>query len=101
MKQKIRLVTRVSLIMVVLSVAASGCTFGVVTKEDPAAVKLGMEKAEVVKLLGKPHSMSASNNVEVLRYNIAHSKAMPIAGGWEEYAFQFVDGKLASYGTTK
>jgi hypothetical protein len=85
----------------VLLAIASGCTFGVVTKKDPSSVKVGMDRDEVVKSLGKPIATSASNNVEVLRYNVSHSKALPIVAGWEEYTFRFVDGKLVSYGSSK
>lgn len=59
-----------------------------------------MEKAEVLKLMGKPQSMSVSNNIETLCHNVSHSKAMPIAAGWEEYTFRFVNSKLVSYGST-
>ena len=57
-----------------------------------------MTKAEVIEKVGKPQSSSASGNEEVLRYNFAHSKVLPIAAGWEEYHLRFVDGKLVSYG---
>ena len=77
----------------------TGCTFGVVTKNDPSNVKMGMSRDQVIQLMGKPLSLTATNNTEILRYNVSHSKAMPIAAGWQEYSFHFEDGKLISYGT--
>lgn len=78
-----------------------GCTFGVVTKSRPTNIQLGMTKAEVIAIMGKPQEMSANDNEEVLRYSVANNKAMPIAAGWRDYTFRFEGGKLKSYGTTE
>lgn len=78
-----------------------GCTLGLVTKSKPTEIALGMTPAEVMAQMGTPLSVSASGNEQVLKYNVAHSRAMPILAGWESYTFRFIDGKLVSFGSEK
>jgi hypothetical protein len=88
-------------LLTALLLLCSGCTFGVVSKGKPSEIKLGMTTTEVVERMGKPLNISASGNEEVYRYNVAHSRAIPILAGWETYVFRFNDGKLVSFGGEK
>lgn len=66
-------------------------------------VSLGMNKAQVVEILGEPESTRASKGVEFLIYSLRERIARPgeaIApiGIDGKYFVKFVEGKVESYG---
>lgn len=54
-------------------------------------VSLGMEKSEVVQLIGNPVEASGSGNEEYLWY-------VPVNKFWNRYYVRLVDGRVESYG---
>ena len=62
-------------------------------------VSLGMTKAEVIKELGRPDSVSAADNTEYLVYEWATPKQVfADENALQEYFVQVVDGKVKAYG---
>ena len=77
----------------VLAVMVSGCA----TTPNLNTVSLGMTKADVIKTLGNPTSVSAKDNVEYLQYNTLRPFAPP--SEWAPKFFvRLVNGKVESYG---
>jgi outer membrane protein assembly factor BamE (lipoprotein component of BamABCDE complex) len=61
-----------------------------------AIVSPGMTKAEVVKILGSPESVSGQGAEEVFLYTLSNSWNSPV---WnEKYYVYFVDGRVVRYG---
>lgn len=66
---------------------------------------IGMTKQDVIKTMGSPESVSAINNIEVLRYELC-SRQMTFAEGpavgeclkWTKYYVRLTNGKVDSYG---
>jgi len=54
-------------------------------------IELGMSKAEVMQLMGKPSNSSGSGNEEYLWY-------IPANRFWERYYVHIVNGKVEAYG---
>lgn len=54
-------------------------------------IDLGMTKAQVLAVVGKPESASGSENREYFWY-------IPVNKFWERYYVCFVDGRVTSYG---
>ena len=67
------------------------------------AVSLEMTKAEVIKILGSPTSVSAKENVEYLKYTCGQAivpspECNDLKGRAIEYFVRLVGGKVESYG---
>lgn len=68
-----------------------GC---VKTSKHLNGLELGMTKAQVVAIMGTPHSVSAQGSCEYLAYNLdVHSM-----GGKAEYFVKLIDSHVDSYG---
>ncbi|MFH1622824.1 MAG: hypothetical protein ABIA97_06900, partial [Candidatus Omnitrophota bacterium] len=75
----------------VMAMLVSGCA----TVPNMGAVSLGMTKGEVIKVLGKPFSVSGQGNTEYLTYNDRSG----IYGDFTvPYFVRLIDGKVESYG---
>ena len=66
-------------------------------------IKVGMERAEAIKILGKPSRVSAKGNVEHLYYNesalyIGLFGVGKIRDRDRKYEMRLVDGKVVSFG---
>ena len=60
-------------------------------------VSIGMNKADVLKIMGTPVSVIADTNSECLNYNLAEvPTAFDMPG--TPYEIKLVDGKVVSYG---
>ncbi len=89
------------LLAVLLSLGFVGCA----TTPNLSNVSLGMTKAEVIKSLGNPSSVSAIDNVEYLKYTCSDSPAATMLFGVpgcnyrsHEQFVRLVNGKVESYG---
>ncbi|HTB83780.1 MAG TPA: outer membrane protein assembly factor BamE [Candidatus Sulfotelmatobacter sp.] len=61
------------------------------------SISLGMNKAQVLKIMGTPVSVIADTNSECLNYNLAEvPTAFDMPG--TPYEIKLVDGKVVSYG---
>jgi hypothetical protein len=69
-----------------------GCS---TTSSDLNNLSLGMEKQDVIRILGTPQSTAAKGDTEVLRYWLKRAEG----GGKDQYIVQIVDGKVAAFGT--
>ena len=66
---------------------------------------LGMNKQEVINVMGPPESVSAKDNTEVLRYELC-TRQMTLAEGpsvgectkWTKFFIRLINGKVESYG---
>ncbi|ABI81856.1 SmpA/OmlA superfamily protein [Syntrophotalea carbinolica DSM 2380] len=54
-------------------------------------IDLGMTKAQVLQLVGKPESVNGAGNEEYFWY-------VPANKFWTSYYVRFIDGKVESYG---
>ena len=82
----------------VLLLGLAGCHSG----GDLYYIRPGATRAEVYKALGLPASSSASNNVELLRYELLTAQANKGGGDAaaqvESYYIRIIDGTVESYG---
>jgi len=67
---------------------------GCVTSQNLYNVRVGMTKEEVVRTLGKPHSVAATGSTEILVYNLER-EAM---GGLGQYFVRIVNGRVDAFG---
>ncbi len=66
---------------------------------------IGMTKQDIIRAMGSPESISAINNIEVLRYELCN-RQMTFAEGptvgqclkWTKYYVRLTNGKVDSYG---
>lgn len=66
---------------------------------------LGMNKQEIIHVMGAPESVSAKDNTEVLRYELC-TRQMTLAEGptvgectrWTKFYIRLINGKVESYG---
>jgi hypothetical protein len=77
----------------VVLAGAAGLMGGCAHESNMNAVRLGMSKADVLVVLGKPTSTSAQGTTEYLRYRYA----VPMHGP-EEYYVRLVAGKVEAFG---
>ena len=65
-------------------------------------VQLGMSKAEVMHVHGKPQSTSMQANLEYMTYSycVARCSQPPVVRVYEPFYVRLVDGKVESYGRT-
>ena len=61
------------------------------------AVQIGMSKAQVLKIMGTPASITADTNAEYLNYTLAEHPVAQWAIG-TLYEIKLVNGKVISYG---
>jgi hypothetical protein len=78
--------------LVVLVAALCGCR---TSSSDLNSLSLGMEKQDVIRILGTPHSTAAKGDTEVLRYWLKRADM----GGKDEYVVQIIDGRVAAFGS--
>lgn len=62
-----------------------------------SGVSTGMTKSEVISILGKPTSVSASGAVELLNYSLNANRAL-FTTDWDDYFVRLVNGRVESYG---
>jgi hypothetical protein len=89
-----RKLMKTSGLIILLSLAVlSGCV-------APAAkinnVSIGMTKAEVLKVMGSPTSITADRNAEYLNYSLGEDPGTPGIG--TPYEIKLVNGKVESFG---
>lgn len=73
---------------------------GCATANKISAVQLGMTKDEVVKVMGKPTSVSAQGGSEYLNYALSETDDDAFRGWTKPYYVRLVNGKVESYGRT-
>lgn len=82
-----------------VSLVLSGC---VASSKKLAEVSPGMNKDEVVKILGQPKSVSLRDGSEFMRYQLSGRYTHPLAPTdarfADGYTVQLVDGKVVAYG---
>jgi hypothetical protein len=80
-------------VFVVAAVLLSGCATSSSRIND---ISLGMTKAEVTRVMGRPVSTSAQNGVEFMNYSLLENFWLDIQG--TPYSVQLVNGRVVSYG---
>ena len=70
------------------------------TANKISGVQLGMTKDEVVKVMGKPTSVSAQGKSEYLNFALSETDDQAFYGITVPYYVRLVDGKVESYGRT-
>ena len=78
----------------------AGC---VTSSKKLSEISLGMNKSEVIEVLGEPQSVSARvGGVELLRYQLSGRNAAPLSPNAKAtadgYSVQLIDGKVVAYG---
>lgn len=63
-----------------------------------SALSVGMTKAEVMKAMGQPQSVSATNGVEYLTYRLATSFLDTDGSDTSDYFVRIVSGRVDAYG---
>jgi SmpA / OmlA family len=79
--------------LIIACAALASCAGTPFKWEDTEKVHVGMSEDEVVAILGKPHSRSASGRLVICTWSFATA-----FGGARAVSYSFRDGKLA--GTT-
>lgn len=74
-----------------------GCT---TSSDSMAELSMGMTKGEVIKLLGKPDSVSATNGIEYLTYTLRTETSFTrnTWGYQGQYFVRLANGRVDSYG---
>jgi hypothetical protein len=88
------------LLLVTAALLLAGC---VTSANKIAQIELGMDRAQVVAVLGQPRSVSARDGgVELLRYDLSGREAPllnPNDRRWAEgYTVKLTDGKVTAFG---
>lgn len=78
--------------VLLISLALLGCETNATRTGN---LRVGMTKAEVVSVLGKPTSMGADRQSEVLYYRLLEGG---LPGETRTYYVRFVDGKVDAFG---
>lgn len=78
------------------SVLLAGCA----TANKISGVQLGMTKDEVVKVMGKPTSVSAQGGSEYLNFALSETDDDAFRGWTKPYYVRLINGKVESYGRT-
>jgi len=84
------------LITLILGLALAGCA----TSGKINAVNIGMTKDEVIKVMGKPVSISAKGRTEYLNYKLSETDGDAGRGLTSPYYVRIINGKVDSYGRT-
>ena len=74
-----------------------GCT---TSSDSMTELSMGMTKGEVIKLLGKPDSVSATNGIEYFTYTLRTETSFTrnTFGYQGQYFVRLVNGRVDSYG---
>jgi hypothetical protein len=87
------------ILIILVSALLSGC---VTSSKKLSQVENGMTKAEVVKLLGDPKSVSLRDGSEFLRYQLSGRYAPVLNPNGrqfaDDYTVQLVNGSVVAYG---
>ena len=73
---------------------------GCATANKISGVQLGMTKDDVVKVMGKPTSISAQGGSEYLNFNLSETGNDAFKGWTKSYYVRLINGKVESYGRT-
>jgi outer membrane protein assembly factor BamE (lipoprotein component of BamABCDE complex) len=84
------------LIVLILGLALVGCA----TSGKINSVNIGMTKDEVIKVMGKPVSISAKGGTEYLNYKLSETDDDAFRGWTSPYYIRLIKGKVESYGRT-
>lgn len=76
----------------------SACAHAADTADKISKVRIGMTKKEVISVMGKPHSTSATGNNEYLTYRLSETKRDASNRFTKPYFVRLIDGKVESYG---
>jgi len=68
------------------------------TSQKMNALSIGMTKAEVVKVMGRPTSTSAIGDVEYLTYRLSETSDDAFYGITTDYFVRLVNGRVDAYG---
>ena len=84
----------------VFALLLAGC---VTSSKRLSEISLGMNKTEVIAVLGEPQSVSArAGGIELLRYQLSGRNAPPLNPNSkvfaDGYSVQLIDGKVVAYG---
>ncbi len=71
--------------------------YGCATAPNFNGISLGMSKADVIKTLGSPSSVSAKGNTEYLKYELSPGLRTGDVNP-PEYFVRLINGKVESYG---
>ena len=85
------------LIAFVAILSVTGCA----TASKLSELRPGMERAEVIKIMGAPYSTGFIDGGEHLHYRLqrsGHEAYMNRGMGGQEYAVRLVNGRVDSYG---
>lgn len=85
-----------TLIVLILGLALTGCA----TSGKINAVSIGMTKGEVIKVMGKPVSVSAKGGTEYLNYKLSETDDDAFRGWTSSYYVRIINGQVDSYGRT-
>ena len=85
-----------NLIVFILGFALAGCA----TSGKINTVNIGMSKAEVIEVMGKPVSISAKDGTEYLNYKLSETFHHAVNGLSTPYYVRIVNGKVDAYGRT-
>lgn len=77
-----------------LMILIGGCA----TAQKMNNVSLGMNKAEVIKAMGRPSSTKAIGNEETLEYMLSATSNDDFNGIYNQYWITLQDGRVVSYG---
>jgi hypothetical protein len=87
----IRISHGLGITVLALGLAVAGCA---TSSSKLNRLSLGMSRDEVVKVLGKPHSVAAQGDTEVLGYNLLNKGV----GDLKEFAVRLTQGRVDLYG---
>ena len=73
---------------------------GCATAGKISTVQLGMTKDDVIKVMGKPTSVSAQGGSEYLNYALSETDDDAFRGWTKPYYVRLINGKVESYGRT-
>lgn len=76
------------------SVLVTGCA----TAHKISAVQIGMTKDKVIKVMGRPASMSVKRGTEYLNYSLSETDDQAFYGITQPYYVRLINGRVDSYG---
>ena len=79
-----------------VAILLAGCA----TAGKISTVQLGMTKDDVIKVMGKPTSVSAQGGSEYLNYALSETDDDAFRGWTKPYYVRLINGKVESYGRT-
>ncbi len=86
------------IVALIVMMLVSGCASA--SAHKISKVKLGMTRAEVIKVMGKPTSVSAQGETEYLNYALSETDQAAGRGWTTPYFVRLISGKVDSYGRT-